>query len=143
MNLDELYTQMIIQYSRETKHRHSLPAPTVTKRGVNPSCGDDISLELEINNPIIQKVAFHGEGCAISQASTEILAELIEGKTIDEAKQHIKAFLGMIQKTATSEELALLGDAIMLQNISNLPARVKCAVLAWHTLEEALKQVKE
>lgn len=143
MNLDELYTQMIIQYSRETKHRQSLPAPTVAKRGVNPSCGDDISLELEINNQVIQKVAYHGEGCAISQASTEILAELIEGKTIDEAQKNIKAFLGMIQKNATSEELALLGDAIMLQNISNMPARVKCAVLAWHTLEEALKQVKE
>ena len=140
MNLDELYTEMIIQYSRETKHRKQMDNATATKRGVNPSCGDDITLQILIEDEIVKEIAYIGEGCAISHASTEMLAELIEGKTVEEAKELIETFLGMIKKDITEEEkLEKLGSAIVLQNISNMPARVKCAVLAWHTLKEALK----
>lgn len=142
MNLEQLYTELIIQYSRETAHRCHMEDASVTKRGVNPSCGDDITLQLKMQGNVIKKVCFNGEGCAISQASTEMLVQLIEGKTAAEAKELITTFLGMITKTLNDENaLEMLGDAIALQNISNMPARVKCAVLAWHTLEEALKQL--
>ena len=142
MELNELYTEVVPQYSRTQKHRHPLEHPDVTMRGVNPSCGDDISLMLEVKGGIIQKVAISGSGCAISEASAAIMADLIEGKSAEEAGRLTGLFLGMIRKTVTDEsELEQLQDAVALQNISNMPARVKCAVLAWHTLEEALKKL--
>jgi len=141
MELDNLYTEIVTLYSRSQKHRHPLEHPDVTMRGVNPSCGDDISLALEINGGIIKKSAISGSGCAISEASAAIMADLIEGKSTEEAARLAGLFLGMIRKTVTGEnELEELQDALALQNISNMPARVKCAVLAWHTLEEALKK---
>lgn len=141
MELNELYTEVITEYSRSKKHRHPLENPSVTMRGVNPSCGDDISLSLDIKDGTINQVAFTGEGCAISQASTSIMADLMEGKTLSEAKRLIEKFIGMIKKDVTDEkELEELGDAAAFENISNMPARVKCAVLAWHTLDEALNK---
>ena len=143
MELSDLYTEVVTEYSRSQKHRHPLAHPDVTMRGVNPSCGDDISLELEVNGGVIQKTAISGSGCAISEASAAIMADLIEGKSTGEADRLAKLFLGMIRRTVTDEnELEELQDALALQNISNMPARVKCAVLAWHTLEEALKKLK-
>lgn len=141
MELNELYTEVITEYSRSKKHRHPLENPSVTMRGVNPSCGDDISLSLDIKDGTINQVAFTGEGCAISQASTSIMADIMEGKTVGEAKRLIEKFIGMIKKDVTDErELEELGDAAAFENISNMPARVKCAVLAWHTLDEALNK---
>ncbi len=144
MELGELYTEIVTQYSRSQKHRHPLERPDVTMRGVNPSCGDDISLELEIKDGTIQKAAISGSGCAISEASAAIMADLVEGKSAEEANRLAELFLGMIKKTVIDEtELEELQDALALQNISNMPARVKCATLAWHTLEEALKKLEE
>jgi nitrogen fixation NifU-like protein len=112
-------------------------------RGVNPSCGDDISLALEVEGGIIKKAAISGSGCAISEASAAIMADMIEGKSTEEADRLAELFLGMIRKTVTDEnELEELEDALALQNISNMPARVKCAVLAWHTLQGALKKLE-
>jgi len=117
--------------------------PDITMRGVNPSCGDDLTFYLHVKDDIIKHVALSGEGCAISQASASIKAELVEGKSIDESKKLIKKFTGMIKKDITDEkELEELGDAVAFENISNMPARVKCAVLAWHTLEEALNKTQ-
>lgn len=142
MELNELYTEIITQYSRSQKHRYPLENPDVTMRGVNPSCGDDIRLELNVNDGVLKKVALSGSGCAISEASAAIMADLTEGKTTEEVRHLIKTFIGMIQKTVTdAEELEALEDAMAFQNISNMPARVKCAVLAWHTLEEALNKL--
>lgn len=141
MELNELYTEIITEHSRSKKHRHLLENPSVTMRGVNPSCGDDISLSVDIKDNIINQVAFTGEGCAISQASTSIMADIVEGKTVNEARRLIKKFIGMIKKDVTDEkDLEELGDAAAFKNISNMPARVKCSVLSWHTLEEALNK---
>lgn len=141
--LNELYTEIITHYSRTNKHRHSMDNPDITMRGVNPSCGDDLTFYLHVKDDIIKHVALSGEGCAISQASASIMAELVEGKSIDESKKLIKKFTGMIKKDITDEkELEELGDAVAFENISNMPARVKCAVLAWHTLEEALNKTQ-
>ena len=143
MDLNDLYTEVVTEYSRSRKHRHPLEHPDVTMRGVNPSCGDEISLELKVKDGIIEKAAILGSGCAISEASAAIMADLIEGKPAGEANRLAGLFIGMIKKTVTSEaELEELQDAVALQNISNMPARVKCAVLAWHTLEEALKKLQ-
>ncbi|SHH87472.1 nitrogen fixation protein NifU [Sporobacter termitidis DSM 10068] len=142
MDLSDLYTEVITEYGRSQKHRHPLEHPDVTERGVNPSCGDDISLELEVNGGVIEKAAILGSGCAISQASAAIMAGLIEGKPTGEANRLAALFLGMIRKDVTDEnELEELQDGVALQNISNMPARVKCATLPWHTLEEALKKL--
>ncbi len=143
MNLDELYTEVILQYSQDKAYRKPMPDFTVQMRGVNPSCGDDITLSLKIKEDRIADVSIEGTGCAISSASAAMMAELIEGKTLEEAKALSSTFLGMIQKTVSDPaQLKKLEDARALQNISNMPARVKCAVLSWHTLDEAMMKYK-
>lgn len=141
MELNDLYTDIVTEYASSQKHRHPLAHPDVTMRGVNPSCGDDISLELEIKNGVIRKAGLTGSGCAISGASAAIMADLVEGKSTQEARRLAELFLGMVRKDITDEkQLEELQDALAFQNISNMPARTKCAVLAWHTLEEAIKK---
>ncbi|HEY8362138.1 MAG TPA: SUF system NifU family Fe-S cluster assembly protein [Tissierellaceae bacterium] len=141
MNLNSIYTQIIMEHNRSTHNRRKLENPDITERGHNPSCGDDITLQLKISNGIIEDAAFTGVGCAISQASASMMIDLIKGKSIKEALDLVETFIGMIKKEITDEEeLEKLGDLIALQNISNMPARVKCAVLAWHTLKEALEK---
>ena len=111
------------------------------ERGHNPSCGDDITLQLKIKDGQIEDASFQGVGCAISQASASMMIDLIKGRGLDEATKLAETFLGMIKKEVTDEkELEGLEDLIVFQSISNMPARVKCAVLAWHTLKEALSE---
>ncbi len=141
MDLSELYTELIAEYSQSKIYRNTLPPPAIKKRGVNPSCGDDITLYLDIRDDIIQKAVYSGSGCAISQASAAMMLELLEGKSVTEARELVEIFLGMIQKSVTEEnQLNRLEQALVFQNISNMPARVKCAVLCWHTLYDALKK---
>lgn len=143
MGLDQIYTQIITENSRATENKHSLDHATAVKEGVNPSCGDDITLELRVENDVIEDAAFIGNGCAISQASANIMIELIKGKTVDEAKKLTDTFLGMIKGEVTDEKtLDTLEDAQAFRDISHMPARVKCAVLGWHTLEDALGEKK-
>jgi len=98
-------------------------------------------LQVNVVDGIVKDAAYTGSGCAISQASASMMIDVITGKSLEEAFQLVDLFLGMIKKEVTDEdELEALEDAIALQNISNMPARVKCAVLAWHTLKEALKK---
>ena len=109
--------------------------------GHNPNCGDEITLELKLNGNTIEDMAFSGHGCAISQASTSIMIDTLKGKTIEEAKGIIKTFIDMIKREITDEkELKKLEDAIAFKNVSNMPARVKCALLAWHTIEDILNK---
>ena len=139
--LGDLYTEVIGEHSRSPENKGELAAATVRERGHNPSCGDEITLELQIENGIIKDAAFTGVGCAISQASTDIMIDLMRGKTVEEAHRLAQLFTAMIKREVTDEaELEELEDAALLQNVSNMPARVKCAVLAWHTLDDALKE---
>lgn len=140
MDLNSIYTQLIMAHNKSSHNRKVLESPDVSERGHNPSCGDDITLELKIENGVIIDAAYSGVGCAISQASTSIMIDLIKDKTVEEALELVEKFLSMIKKEITDdEELEILEDAIAFQNISNMPARVKCAVLAWHTLKEGIK----
>ena len=139
MDLKALYNEVIVENSRSTENRHKVEDANAVMEGVNPSCGDDITLELRIRDGIIEDAGFTGDGCAISQASASMMIDLILGKTEEEAKSLLTTFYGMIKGEITDEDqLETLEDAVALQGISHMPARVKCAVLAWHTLEEAL-----
>ena len=138
MDLKELYSQIITENSRSTRNRRPVPGATHALEGVNPSCGDDITLQLRIEDGVVKDAGFLGSGCAISQASASLMVDDIKGKTVEEAKRLIGLFFGMIKGEVADDELDDLEDAAALQGISHTPARVKCAVLAWHTLEEAL-----
>ena len=141
MDLSQIYTEVITEHSRAAHNRKELAEVTHKEHGHNPSCGDDITLELDIKDGRIADAAFSGSGCAISQASTSMMIDLIRGRTVAEAKEKAESFLAMIKGEKTEEELAdVLEDAAILANIKNMPARVKCAVLAWHTLDEILKK---
>lgn len=139
MDLSTIYTQLIMEHNKSTHNRRQLDNPDLSERGHNPSCGDDISLDIKLEDGIIIDASFHGHGCAISQASTSIMIDLIKGRSVEDALHLVETFIGMIKKEVTDEEeLEILEDAVVFQNISNMPARVKCAVLAWHTLKEAI-----
>ena len=139
--LGDLYTEVIGEHSRSPENKGELAAATVRERGHNPSCGDEITLELLIEGDIIKDAAFTGVGCAISQASTDIMIDLMRGKTVEEAQRLAQLFTSMIKREVTDDAaLEELDEAIALKNISNMPARVKCAVLAWHTLEDVIKK---
>lgn len=144
MNLNDIYTQVIAEHSASPRNRHHLEHSTITLTGKNPSCGDEIELELYIKDEKIEDAAFTGVGCAISQASVSMMIDLIKGKSLPEAQKLLGLFIGMIQKKVTDEEeLEELEEAVSLKNISNLPARVKCATMPWHTLEDALERISE
>ena len=139
--LGDLYTEVIGEHSRSPENKGELAAATVRERGHNPSCGDEITLELQIEGGIIKDAAFTGVGFAISQASTDIMIDLMRGKTVEEAQRLAQLFTSMIKREVTDDAaLEELDEAIALKNISNMPARVKCAVLAWHTLEDVIKK---
>src|SRR6056297_2471347 len=143
MDLDSVYTELIMEHNKNSRNKHSLENADLSEHGHNPSCGDDITLELKFDGDIISEAAFTGSGCAISQASTSIMIDLIKGKSIEEALEFVETFIAMIKKDIEDQqELRKLKDAMALKNISNMPARVKCAVLSWHTLKEALNERK-
>ena len=140
--LENIYTELIAEHSQSKENRRQLEHATIKERGHNPSCGDEITLELEVADGVIKDAAFNGAGCAISQASTDMMIELMRGKKIDEAKQLAELFIKMIQGEITDDaELEALDEAAALKNISTMPARVKCATLAWHTLDTAVKNL--
>ena len=139
MNLNELYTQIITENSRSKENRHPVEGATHSLEGVNPSCGDDIYLKLKLDGDTIADGAFVGDGCAISQASADIMLGMIVGKQKDAALKLGETFLKMIQGEATEEEIDSLEEASALRDIAHMPARVKCAVLGWRTLKEALQ----
>lgn len=137
--LDEVYNELIMEHSMNSYNKKKLEHADFCEVGHNPNCGDEITLELNVKNGIIEDMAFSGHGCAISQASTSIMIDTLKGKTLEEAKEIIKTFIGMIKREITDEaELEKLEDAIAFQNVSHMPARVKCALLAWHTIEDIL-----
>ncbi len=143
MELKQIYTELIREHSNNKFNKRPLEGKTHSELGHNPSCGDEISLNLKVEDNVIVDASYEGIGCAISQASASMMIDAIKGKTVEEAKDLADTFIGMIKgEIEDEEELEKLEDAIVLKNISVLPARVKCAVLAWHTLDEILKTNK-
>ena len=139
--LENIYNELIMEHSMNSYNKKKLNHADFCEVGHNPNCGDEITLELNVKDGVIEDMAFSGHGCAISQASTSIMIDTLKGKTLEEAKEIIKTFIGMIKREITDEEeLEKLEDAIAFQNVSHMPARVKCALLAWHTLEDILNK---
>ena len=139
---NSFYNEILTEHNIRPEHKHDLPDANIVLEGVNPSCGDDIWLKLKVENGVVEDGAFVGDGCAISQASADIMLDMIVGRTKDEALHYADLFLKMIQGSATPEESDELEEAGALQDVAHMPARVKCAVLGWHTLQESLKQAK-
>jgi len=138
-SLSEIYTELIAEESRNPENRRNLPHPTCREKGHNPSCGDEITLELEVKDNVVEDASFTGNGCAISQASASLMINLIRGQSVEKAKSLIALFQRMIKGDVTDAgELEELEEAAALQSISHMPARVKCALLSWRTLEKAL-----
>lgn len=140
-NLDELYNDIIMEHSMNSYNKKKMSNADFSEIGHNPNCGDEITLEMKMTGDVIEDMAFSGHGCAISQASTSVMIDTLRGKNIYEAKEIIRIFIEMIKRETKDEsELEKLEDAIAFKNVSNMPARVKCALLAWHTVEDMLNK---
>ena len=139
MTNKSFYNEILTEHNMRPEFKFDMPDADITLEGVNPSCGDDIFLNLTLDGDIISDGSFSGDGCAISQASADIMLGMIIGKTKEEALKLGETFMKMISGTATEEEIESLGEAAALKDISHMPARVKCAVLGWRTLKEAIK----
>ena len=134
-----IYTAALMQHNSHPDYKYEMEGCTCSHEGVNPSCGDELTLQLRIEDGVIEEASLVGSGCAVSQASADMMADLITGETVEEAKRLVGLFLGMIKGEALSEEdKEDLDEAAELESISRMPARVKCAELAWRTLEKLL-----
>lgn len=134
MELNNIYNTALMEHNAHPDYKYEMDDPTLQHEGVNPSCGDDIVLSLKLDGDVIEEAVFTGHGCAVSQASADIMADLITDETADRARHLCDLFLKMIRGEVTDDaELAELGEAAQLKGISLMPARVKCAELGWRT----------
>lgn len=132
------YNEILTEHNMHPDFKHDIPDADIVLDGVNPSCGDEIQLKLKTDGDIITDGAFVGDGCAISQASADIMLGMIIGCKKEDALKKSDIFMRMIRGEATEEEIESLEEASALRDISHMPARVKCAMLGWRTLTEAL-----
>jgi nitrogen fixation NifU-like protein len=141
-DLRELYQEIIIDHNRNPRHFHEMENPTVEARGYNPLCGDKLTVYVLVESGLVQDISFTGCGCAISQASASLMTEALMGKTVEAAHVLFEQFHRML--TSDDEIQMTVDDKLrVLSGVRAYPARVKCATLAWHTLEAALKKEKE
>ena len=137
MDLRELYQEVILDHNRQPRHFHQMDDANHKAEGHNPLCGDELTLYLKIEDGIIKDASFQGKGCAISTASASMMTDGLIGKTEQQAKALFEAMHQVL--TGKSESTVELGKLAALAGVSEFPARVKCATLAWHTLIAALR----
>ena len=140
--LDELYREIILDHYRSPRNRGSLDQPSASSEGDNPLCGDELRLDLDIRDGRIFDVRFEGKGCSISQASASMMTEAIKGLSLEEVESLFEMFKGMMY-SAGEVDVEALGDLEALQGVRKFPVRVKCATLAWNTLQEALEEFRK
>lgn len=138
MENNSFYNEILTEHNLRPANKREIEGATVTLEGINPSCGDDIILSLKVEDGVIVDGGFTGSGCAISQASADMMLDLIVGKNEDEARRLGDIFMRMIRGEVDEEELDELEESQALRDISHMPARVKCAVLSWRTMDEML-----
>ena len=143
MESRSFYNEILTEHNMHPDFKHDLPDADIVLDGVNPSCGDEITLKLKVKDGVIADGAFVGDGCAVSQASTDIMLGKIIGQKTEDALRDAKLFMRMIRGEATEEEIDSLEEASALRDIAHMPARVKCAMLGWRTLAEALGEKTE
>ena len=140
MGLKDLYREIVNEHNLHPSHKGDMEQPSLILNGVNPSCGDDIYLQLKLDeNDMVVDGMFNGSGCAISQASADMMLDVIIGKSKDEALKLAETFMGMVRSTADPSEFEALEEAAALESIAHMPARVKCATLGWKTMQRMLR----
>lgn len=142
-DLRELYQDLILDHTRKPRNFHDLPQANRRAEGHNPLCGDRISLACDVSDGRIREAAFQGSGCAISVASASMLTEAVAGKSVEEVRHLLGAFLAQTAGVAAGDEAAGAGDIELgklkaFAGVREFPMRVKCATLAWRALEAAL-----
>ena len=143
MESRSFYNEILTEHNMHPDFKHDLPDADIVLEGVNPSCGDEITLKLKVKDGVIADGAFVGDGCAVSQASADIMLGKIIGQRTEDALRDAKLFMRMIRGEATEAEIDSLEEASALRDIAHMPARVKCAMLGWRTLAEALGEKME
>ena len=139
-HLDDLYQEVILDHYRNPRNHGQIPNPHLSSRGFNPFCGDEVVLGLNLDaDEKVESVAFHGQGCSISQASASIMTTLVKDKTLPEAEALSQLLRELLRgKELTDEELDEIGDMEALQGVRQFPIRVKCALLPWATLDDGI-----
>lgn len=141
-DIERLYQQTILDYNSRSDLKKDLEEANFVERGHNPNCGDDLTLLLKIEDEIVKDASFIGSGCAISTASTAMLVENIKNKKLEDVKKILDEFFFMMRNNE-EKDYVLLNDAVLMKFVSNMPARVKCATLSWHSLNVVLDKIKK
>lgn len=143
-HLRELYQEVIIDHNKHPRHFYEISMPTHHAKGFNPLCGDKLELFLIVKDNLIQDIGFKGTGCAISTASASLMTEALLNKSMTEAKQLFDIFHAVMTQQESPQESSiektLPGKLAVLKGVHEFPTRIKCATLAWHTLNAALNQ---
>jgi nitrogen fixation NifU-like protein len=137
--LDDLYREIIIDHYRHPRHKGHLTAPSACHEGLNPLCGDEVTVEVHVADGTLDDIAYSGSGCSISQSSASMMSDAVAGKRVEEARALIAEFTGMMRGEPGVDPESL-GDLEALSGVRKFPVRIKCATLAWHTLAEALDE---
>ena len=138
--LGDLYQDVILDHNKRPRNFGTVPNANRSARGHNPLCGDQITLTLKVDGERIEEIAFEGQGCAISKASASLMTSAVKGKSRSEAAALFDAFRKMVTGEPSSpEDRKVMGKLEVFSGVSEFPARVKCATLAWHTLKGALE----
>jgi nitrogen fixation NifU-like protein len=136
-DLRDLYQEVILDHNRRPRNFRAIEGANRHAEGYNPLCGDRLSLYLQVEDGVIKDASFQGSGCAISKASASMMTDSVKGKTVNEAKEMFEQFQKMVTAGADVDS-ARLGKCAVFEGVRNYPTRVKCAVLAWHTLRAAV-----
>jgi nitrogen fixation NifU-like protein len=139
--LGALYQELILDHYRRPRHRGEMESPDVEVRMNNPTCGDEIVLQLRVRDGTVEEVRFAGQGCSISQASASMMAQQVAGKPLAEADALAARFKEMLHGGAEAAKDRALGDLRALAGVAKFPVRVRCAMLAWNALEEAERRL--
>ncbi len=135
----ELYQQVILDHNKSPRNYHAMPDATRAVDGYNPLCGDHYKVYVRIDSGIIRDISFEGAGCAISKASASVMSSMVKGKTVHEAESLFGEFHRLVTgRPAGDDDIERLGKLAAFAGVSEYPARVKCASLAWHTMHSAL-----
>ena len=137
-DLGELYQEILLEHNSKPRNFRRLEQATQSAEGYNPLCGDRIALYLSVEDGVIADVAFQGSGCAISRASASMLTQSIKGQTVAKAREIFQSFHQMLTQPGEELDYEVLGDLETLSGVVAFPTRIKCAVLAWHTMQAAL-----
>lgn len=142
--LDTLYQDIILDHYRTPRNSEPLDEFDTEVEIDNPFCGDEVKIQLQMNGGRIEAVSVTGQGCSISQSSASLMGESIKGRSLDETREQVRVFKALMNGEQPSEErLDKIGDLVALQGVRRFPVRIKCALLGWSGLEEALEQLEK